>query len=139
MSTIIFRSAVRVAAALIVLFSLHLMLRGHNMPGGGFIAGLMFSAAIVLEYLAFGIQGVKRFARSLHYIFGAGLAIVLVTGTASMAFGHAFLRSAWVTVTAGAYGPIQIASGLAFDFGVFCVVVGVTMTILTLLGEEESF
>ena len=108
------------------------------MPGGGFIAGLMTSTAVVLEYLAFGIRFVRKFSRSLPYIFAAGLVCAFTTGLGAFGFGHPFLRSTWFTVSTGLFGEVELASAVAFDFGVFLVVVGTTMTILTLLGEEES-
>jgi len=139
MSTLIFRTAVRVAAPLIFLFSIYLLWRGHQMPGGGFIAGLMTAAAVVLEYLAFGIRYVKKFERSLPYIFAAGLLCAFGTGLGAVAFRDPFLRSTWFTIPSRVFGHVELASAMLFDFGVFLVVVGTTMTILTLLGEEESF
>jgi len=137
MSTLIFRTAVRVAAPLIFLFSIYLLWRGHQMPGGGFIAGLMTSTAIVLEYLAFGIRYVKKFERSLPYIFATGLLCAFGTGLTAVLLGAPFLRSDWGELHTRIFGQVELASAMMFDFGVFLVVVGTTMTILTLLGEEE--
>jgi multisubunit Na+/H+ antiporter MnhB subunit len=109
------------------------------MPGGGFIAGLMTSTAIVLEYLAFGIRYVKKFERSLPYIFATGLLFALGTGLGAMFFREPFLQSVWGETHIRVFGRVELASAVLFDFGVFLVVVGTTMTILTLLGEEESF
>lgn len=139
MSSLIFRTAVRVAAPVIFLFSIYLLWRGHQMPGGGFIAGLMTSAAVVLEYLAYGIRSVRKFSRSLPYIFATGLLCALGTGLGAMVFRQPFLRSAWGVFASRFFGRVELASAMLFDFGVFLVVIGTTMTVLTLLGEEESF
>jgi len=134
MNHLIIRTVVRVVAPLVLIFSFYLLLRGHNAPGGGFIAGLMSALAIILEYIAFGIQHIKRFSRSLPYIFTIGLAIALGTGIWGIVSEGFFLQSNY-----GFPLPvnIEIASAAIFDFGVYLVVVGVVLSILTYLAEEE--
>ena len=115
--------------------SAYIFLRGHNLPGGGFIAGLIAAVALILQYIA---NGLDYAARRMRYdyvrVLGAGLAIAAATGLASWAFGRPFLTSAHGYVHPPLIEKFEIASAMAFDLGVFLVVVGSVLLVLAELG-----
>ena len=115
--------------------SAYIFLRGHNLPGGGFIAGLIAAVALILQYIA---NGLDYAARRMRYdyvrVLGAGLAIAAATGLASLAFGRPFLTSAHGYVHPPLIEKFEIASAMAFDLGVFLVVVGSVLLVLAELG-----
>jgi multicomponent Na+:H+ antiporter subunit B len=120
---VIARSTVPVA----ILFAIYLLLRGHNAPGGGFVAGLVVSAALVLQALAFGIDSTRdRLRAKMRYATPCGLAIAVASGLIGPSAGAAYLQQ----LHAGA-----LSTTLVFDIGVFLVVIGVVMTVLDALLE----
>lgn len=138
MSTLIFKTITRAVTPIIMLFSLYLLLRGHQLPGGGFIAGLMTSAGVVLIYLAYGYRFDWRHRGAFfYYLFSGGLAVAFLTGLAGLFFGGSFLKSGVAHVEMPLiHETWEFVSAAVFDFGVFLVVCGVCVTIMTLLGEE---
>ncbi len=129
----IMASFARLLLPLALLVSAFILLRGHNLPGGGFIAGLVTAAALIMQYLANGVEWThSRLPGNLHPVIGAGLAIATLTGLGSLFLGHPFLTStfghvAWL-------GDVELASAMIFDLGVYLVVVGATLLILIHLG-----
>jgi multicomponent K+:H+ antiporter subunit A len=125
----------RLLLPLALLVSAFIFLRGHNLPGGGFIAGLITAVALIMQYLANGVEWThNRMAANLHPIIGSGLLIGLLTGLASLAFGYPFLTSTFTHVHWPVIGDFEVASAIAFDLGVYLVVVGATLLILVHLG-----
>lgn len=121
MSTVILRTAARHLGPALVVFALWLLWRGHNAPGGGFIAGLVAGAALVLYAIAFGPDAAARRLRiAPPRLIGLGLALALGVGLTGPLFGRAFLGAGWVDVPG--VGPL--GTPLIFDVGVFAVVVG---------------
>jgi multicomponent K+:H+ antiporter subunit A len=121
---------------LALLISLYLLLRGHNAPGGGFIAGLVTGVAIVLQYVASGAEWTRaRLGRDHRWLIGAGLLIAIGTGLAPWAFGEPFLKSAFRYVELPVVGTVEIASAMLFDVGVFLTVVATVLIILATLGK----
>lgn len=116
--------------------SVYIFLRGHNLPGGGFIAGLVTGVAVMLQYLASGIRFAEERTR-LDYVrvAAAGIAVATLTGLASVALGRPFLTSAHGYVYPPLVGKLEIASAIAFDVGVYLVVVGTVLLVLTELGR----
>ena len=113
-----------------LLVSVYIFLRGHNQPGGGFIAGLVTAIAIIQQYIANGADWVKqRLQAHYQYWVAAGLLIALVTGLGSLWFGQPFLTS-WHDEVKG----VALASAMLFDLGVYLTVVGATLLILANLG-----
>jgi multicomponent K+:H+ antiporter subunit A len=137
----------RMAAKLILpigmVVSLYIFWRGHNLPGGGFIAGLVTAVALVLQYMAMGqeraeavlhgAQG-RRFTRWI----GSGLLIAGLTGAGAFAFGRAFLTSAHGHPSVPVLGELPLASAAVFDLGVYITVVGATMLMLSVLGQVSK-
>ncbi|AUB82057.1 monovalent cation/H+ antiporter subunit A [Candidatus Thiodictyon syntrophicum] len=132
---LIMASLVRLLLPLALLVAVYLLLRGHQLPGGGFIAGLVTAVALIMQYLANGVAWTQaRLPRDLHPLIGAGLLIATLTGLGSLAFGFPFLTSAFGHFHWPLVGDIELASAMAFDLGVYLVVVGATLLILIHLG-----
>jgi multicomponent Na+:H+ antiporter subunit A len=122
-----------------IVFSLFLLFAGHNAPGGGFVGGLVAAAALVLRYVAGGVPRVDTVARvPASMLLGSGLFLAALTGTAGWIWGSAFLTSQKLEVTVPLIGKIKATSALPFDIGVYLVVVGLGLVILTSLGEEAD-
>jgi multicomponent K+:H+ antiporter subunit A len=124
---------------LALLASAYLFLRGHNAPGGGFIAGLVTGTAILLQYVAYGGGWAReRLPWSYSNVIAAGLLIATGTGLASWAFGAPFLTSTFAYLTWPVVGRFELASAMAFDLGIYLAVVGVVMVIIARLGGLSS-
>ena len=135
MHPVIMASLTRLLLPLALLVSAFILLRGHNLPGGGFIAGLITAVALIMQYLANGVAWTHdRLPANMHPIIGAGLAIATLTGLASFGFGYPFLTSTFGHLDWPVVGEFELASAMAFDLGVYLVVVGATLLILIHLG-----
>ncbi len=115
-----------------------IFLRGHNEPGGGFVAGLVFAVALLLQYIVSGTQWVEAhmplFPRRW---IGIGLLCAIATGLGSMVVGYPFLTSHTFHWNLPLIGAIHLASATFFDIGVFTLVVGSTLLILTALAHQS--
>lgn len=121
---------------LALLVSAYIFLRGHNMPGGGFIAGLITSVAIIQQYIAHGVNWIKqRLKLDYQIMIGSGISIATLSGLGSWVFGHPFLTSWFDYFYLPVIGKFELASAMVFDLGVFLTVVGATMLILANLGQ----
>ncbi len=140
MSTVIFKTITRTVVPILMIFSLYLLLRGHQLPGGGFIAGLMTSSGIILIYLAYGYRFDWRHRGAFfYYLFSGGLALSFLVGMAGLFFGGYFLKSGVAHIDMPLINENwEFASAAIFDFGVYFVVCGVCVTVMTLLGEEKA-
>ena len=126
----------RLLFPLMLMVAVFIFLRGHNLPGGGFISGLIAAVALISQYLANGIEWTnQRLRTDMHKVIAMGLLIAVVTGLVSIGLGYPFLTSAFAYLTWPIVGQFEIASAIAFDLGVFLVVVGVTVMILVELGK----
>ncbi len=125
----------RILLPLALLVAIFILLRGHNLPGGGFIAGLVTSAALIVQYLANGVEWTRsKLPANTHPLIGYGLLIAASTGIASWYFGYPFLTSTFDHLHLPVLGEFELASAMAFDIGVFLVVVGTSLLILINLG-----
>jgi multicomponent K+:H+ antiporter subunit A len=125
----------RILLPFALLVAVFILLRGHNQPGGGFIAGLIAAVAIILQYLANGSYWMhQRFKYEVSPLLAWGLGIAALTGAASTVFDHPFLTSTFTHMHIPGVGEIELASAMAFDLGVFLVVLGSILIILVQLG-----
>lgn len=121
---------------LALLVSTYIFLRGHNMPGGGFIAGLITSIAIVQQYIAHGVDWIKdRLRINYQWLVASGILIAALTGVGSWLFGRPFLTSWYDHFSLPLIGEFELASAMLFDLGVYLTVVGATLMILANLGK----
>jgi multicomponent K+:H+ antiporter subunit A len=119
-----------------LLVSVFLFLRGHNEPGGGFIAGLVTGVALILQYIAEGSRSTEQRLPWDHLgVIGAGVLIAAATGMASWLFGYPFLTSTFAYVTLPLVGKFELASAMLFDLGVYLAVVGTVLLILAGIGR----
>ncbi|TWT18678.1 monovalent cation/H+ antiporter subunit A [Luteimonas marina] len=120
---------------LTLVVSIFLFLRGHNAPGGGFIAGLTLAVPLLIQYVIQGAASVEsRFGFDYIRMIGIGLMVALMTGAAAMLFDTPFLTSGHYDLELPLLGTIPLASAAAFDLGVYLVVFGSTMLILSMMG-----
>ena len=154
MTTVVTRTVTRTVVPLILVTAIALMLQGHNLPGGGFIAGVLTTTAFALIYIVYGLdyledelfgEVVRGPIQHLQYgivenyraLFAVGLALAAGSGLVVMLLGEPFL---WQTFEVyhhlPIYGELHVASALAFDTGVYLVVVGALLTILSVVGAE---
>jgi len=129
---------VRLLLPIAFLVSMYLFMRGHNQPGGGFVAGLVMSVAFILQYMVAGTQWVEAqmSLRPLRWM-GTGLLCATLTGLGAMLVGYPFLTTHTAHFSLPVLGEIHLASALFFDIGVFAVVVGATLLILTALAHQS--
>lgn len=138
MNTLILRTVAPVVTSLMVLFSIFVLLRGHNQPGGGFIGGLIAVSALAIYGIAYGVTAVRR-AILFHplSIAGAGLLLSMLSGLVSIAAGVPFMTGLWVYPSL--FGvEIPLSTVMSFDIGVYLVVVGAITSIALALEERES-
>lgn len=138
MRSVVLGTAARFLLPLLLIFSVYLLVRGHNDPGGGFVGGLAAAAAFALYALAHGPDAARRAlpATPLRFI-AVGLLTALVSGLLPLLSGRAFMQGVWSAVALPAVG--EPGTPLLFDIGVYCVVVGVVLTIVfTLLEDGEE-
>ena len=129
---------VRLLLPMALLVSMYLFMRGHNQPGGGFVAGLVMSVAFILQYMVAGTQWVEAqmSLRPLRWM-GTGLLCATLTGVGALFFGYPFLTTHTAHLNLPLLGDLHVASALFFDIGVFTVVVGSTLLILTALAHQS--
>jgi len=124
---------------LALMVSVFIFFRGHNLPGGGFIAGLITAVAIILLYISQGVDWVKaRMNIEYQRVVAVGLLVALLTGLASWFFERPFLTSWFDYFDLPLFGEIELASAIAFDLGVYLTVVGATLLILSSLGKMTT-
>ncbi len=121
---------------LALLVSTYIFLRGHNMPGGGFIAGLITSVAIIQQYIAHGVDWIKdRLRINYQWMVASGILMAALTGMGSWFFDRPFLTSWYDHFNLPLVGDFELASAMLFDLGVYLTVVGATLMILANLGK----
>ncbi|OTG64556.1 monovalent cation/H+ antiporter subunit A [Acinetobacter sp. ANC 3903] len=141
-SPLMFRITASWVLPLALVVSLYIFLRGHNLPGGGFIAGLITALALVIQYIALGQDQAEQMLKAksgrLYEIWiGSGLSIAGLTGLAAWFWGRPFLTSAHVYIAPPLLGDIHLASAALFDVGVYVTVVGATMLMISVLGDSR--
>jgi multisubunit Na+/H+ antiporter MnhB subunit len=122
----------------VLLVSVYLLFAGHNQPGGGFVGGLVAGSAFVLRYVAGGVEEVRQASRVHPYVLlGSGLLLSMATVVIPLAMGQPVLDHATWSATVAVLGTAKTTSALFFDTGVYLVVVGLVLILVTTLGAAE--
>jgi monovalent cation:proton antiporter len=134
---VILQTVSKVVVFIILTFSIYMFLAGHNNPGGGFVGGLMTASALVLLYLAFDLETMKRVIPiDFKIVIALGLFIAVMTGTGALFFGAQFLTHSFGHFDLPLLGDTELATAVLFDLGVYLTVVGITMTIILEIGDD---
>jgi multicomponent Na+:H+ antiporter subunit B len=137
MNTLILRTVAPPITALMLVFSVFVLLRGHNEPGGGFIGGLIAASALAIYGIPFGVSAVRRAIR-FHpmAIAGFGLLLATLSGVVSVFLGVPFMTGLWIYPSI--FGvELPLATVISFDIGVYFVVLGSIASIALALEERE--
>lgn len=135
-SGLILRTATVVILPLQLLFSVFLLLRGHNEPGGGFIGGLVAAGAFSLYMIVFGAKASRRLLRlDPKDILAWGLILGVVATLPALLFGQAFFTAQWLSIDL--FGTtVKLSTVLIFDIGVYLAVIGTITTMFFVLSER---
>ncbi len=139
MISLILATAARVVQPLLLLFSIFILIRGHNAPGGGFAGGLVAAIAFILLLMAYDPATARQSLRvNPRHLLAAGLLVAAASGLAGLAIGKAFLTAIFFDLPALAGGRVELSTVFFFDVGVYLTVVGVTLTIVFTLAEATE-
>ncbi len=148
------RTTARAIVPIVLVVAISLFFEGHNLPGGGFIGGVLTVTAFGIVYMAFGLDFLERgvlgrevdpgkepsrdrVVLAYRRLFAYGFAIAVLSGLVPLVFDRPFLTQTFVMLEGvPIYDHLEVASAMAFDFGVYCVVVGGLLTILSVVGAE---
>jgi multicomponent Na+:H+ antiporter subunit B len=135
--SIVLRTVARLMLPLLLLLSVFMLLRGHNLPGGGFIGGLVASSAIIMQMIAFGPAYARSVVRVNYLTLAAvGIVVAVLWSLPAMFFGLPFMTAFWMPEATPGIG--KMGTPVAFDVGVFLTVIAVTTKIALLLSEEPD-
>lgn len=138
MRSLILTTASRFLLPLLLVFSIFVLLRGHNDPGGGFIGGLVASAGFALYALAFDVENARQALRiSTRKLIASGLIFAIIGGSYPLLLGYPFMKGLQWEPTFPAIGHLSVP--LVFDTGVYLVVMGVVLTIVFTFFDTEEF
>ncbi len=147
------RTTARIVVPIVLVVAISLFLQGHNLPGGGFIGGILTVAAFTLVYVAYDLDYVEvsvlgrevdpdvgihehRTVTTYRQVFTFGLVLVVASGLVPLLFGEPFLAQTFTYVHLPLYGEVELASALVFDAGIYFVVVGGLLTVFSVVGNE---
>ena len=137
MTSLILSTATRLLLPLFLLFSIFILLRGHNEPGGGFVGGLIAAAAFALHAIAYDVEKTRTLlAIDTRSLIVLGLLLAMSSGMVSLFMGEPFFTGQWVKISFWSIGELDLGTPLFFDIGVYLTVIGVTLTIILSLAEE---
>ena len=137
--SVVLETVVGLAFHTVLVLGVYLLFAGHNQPGGGFIGGLVSGAAFILRYVAGGRAELRTAVPvDPRLPLALGLLLATVTGVAASVAGGQFLESAKVELDLPVLGSVKAVSALAFDVGVYLVVVGLVLGLLRTLGAEAE-
>lgn len=135
MTSVILSTAIRLLLPLLLLFSVFILLRGHNEPGGGFIGGLVAAAAIALYALAEGVEQARRLLKlNPRTLITSGMTLALTSGILPLLLGQPLLTGLWLPSPVPVLG--HLGTPLLFDMGVYLLVAGMALLIVLSLMEE---
>ena len=137
-NNLILQFTAKIVFFIILFFAVHIFFAGHYTPGGGFVGGLLTASAIVLLLIAFDLKTVKTLIPfNFMYVVAVGLMLALLTAAFPMLLEKPFFTHHFNYFYIPLIGETSLHTAALFDLGVFLVVVGVTMTIIQTIGEDE--
>ncbi|GIW00757.1 Na+/H+ antiporter subunit B [Roseiflexus sp.] len=137
MHSLILATATRLLLPLMLIFSIFLLIRGHNEPGGGFVGGLVAGAGFTLYAAVYGVAQAQNTLRiDPKRLIGAGLLVAALSALFSLFLGLPFMTGLWYKEALPVIG--KVGTPLLFDVGVYLVVIGITVTIMFTLFEVEG-
>jgi multisubunit Na+/H+ antiporter MnhB subunit len=138
-SSLILRTATRLLTGMILVFSVYLLLRGHNAPGGGFSGALVAGTGFALFAMAEGVMPVRRaLGIDPRRMIVLGMAISIVSGMIPAIAGQPFLTGVWWSISIDHDSDIMIGTPFLFDIGVFLIVLGTILTLILALEEDSE-
>ncbi|HEX6593549.1 MAG TPA: Na(+)/H(+) antiporter subunit B [Bacillota bacterium] len=137
-NNLILRTTTSLIAFILLGFAIYLLLAGHNSPGGGFVGGLVTSAAVILMYMAYGTDVIdKVLPFSFRTLIPIGLLLAILTGLGSFFFNVPFLTHTFGEVYIPIIGNVELATAMIFDLGVYFTVLGATITIILNIAHDR--
>ncbi|MFJ8063512.1 Na(+)/H(+) antiporter subunit B [Psychrobacillus sp. NPDC096426] len=135
---VILRTVSKIVVFIILTFGVYLFLSGHNTPGGGFIGGLVLASAIVLLYLSGDMETVKKsLPLDFKLVAAFGVLLATATGFGSIFFGVQFMSQTFAYFDLPIFGKTELTTVTIFEAGVALAVVGVVVTIILSISEDE--
>lgn len=139
MNSLILRTTARFLLSLLLLFSVFLLFRGHNQPGGGFVGGLVAAGAFILWIFAYGVEETQHLLTVRpQTLIALGLLCAAGSECTAMILGKPFMTGIWTEISLPGLATIPIGTPVFFDIGVYLVVLGVTLTIVMALYHLEE-
>lgn len=135
---VILHTVTKLASIIIFAFSIHLFMAGHHQPGGGFIGGLTTAAGIILMFLAFDTETIKKHLPIDYKKMAAlGVLISVLTGVGGLIFGESFLEQTFGYIDIPIFGTTELATAVLFDVGVALAVIGTSVSIILSISEDD--
>lgn len=137
MTSLILRTASGLLQPVLLLYSIYLLVAGHNGPGGGFAGGLVAASAFALHALAHDARSARRsLGADPRTILGVGLLIAAASGVLGLILGHPYLTGFWYELQLPGGGYVPLGTPLLFDTGVYLLVLGMALLMIFPLAEE---
>lgn len=138
-NNIILRTTTSLIAFILLGFAIYLFFAGHNSPGGGFVGGLVTSAAVVLLYMSYGINTINKVLPiNFQILIPIGLLIAILCGIGAFVFNMPFLTHTFGHVTLPILGEFELATAMIFDLGVYLTVLGTTVSIILNIADNQT-
>ncbi|KEF36638.1 multisubunit sodium/proton antiporter, MrpB subunit [Schinkia azotoformans MEV2011] len=135
---VIIRGVTKVVVVIIFTFAINLFISGHHYPGGGFIGGLAFSSGIILLFLTFDMESVrKNIPVDFKVLAAIGVLIAVLTGVGGMLLDAPFLSQSFGYFELPIFGKTELATAVLFDVGVALAVIGTSLMIIMSIGDDR--
>lgn len=140
MNSVLLNTATRYVIPLLLVLSLILLYRGHNLPGGGFIGGLMAASSVILLAYSRGWTEVeKRLPVEPLFLMASGLLIAMLSGLPGILSGGAYMTGIWLPPVEVIFlGKVKLGTPLLFDMGVYLAVIGFTVKCALAIGTQNE-
>jgi len=138
-NNIILKTTTSLIAFILLGFAVYLFFAGHNSPGGGFVGGLVTSAAIVLLYMSYGMDAIEKILPiNFKILIPIGLLIALLCGAGAVVFNQPFLTHTFGEIRLPILGEFELATAMIFDLGVYLTVLGTTVSIILNIADDQT-